>query len=216
MDYTGHVDPGGATATRTVDTPSGQAEIRKLSVGPMDNNAYVIRDAASSQALLVDAANDGDRLLSELDALDVIAILTTHGHPDHWQALEQVRHATRAPVLLHPADAAMVTWTADEPAADGQTLSVGSLRIRLLHTPGHTAGSTCALLGDHLFTGDTLFPGGPGNTFGNADAFTQIMRSVRERLFVLGDETWVYPGHGDDTTLGTERPHLPAWRARGW
>jgi glyoxylase-like metal-dependent hydrolase (beta-lactamase superfamily II) len=216
-DYSGHVDPGGPAIARQVSAGGATVEVRKLSVGPMDNNVYLLTDLGSGKALLIDAANDADRVLADIADVDLAAILTTHGHHDHWQALDSVAEATGAPTYLHPADQDMVPRPADEAAEDGLRIGFGAAEVTLLHTPGHTPGSVCALLGDtHLFTGDTLFPGGPGNTFGNAEAFRTIMRSLRERLFVLDDETWVYPGHGDDTTLGTERPHLPAWRARGW
>jgi glyoxylase-like metal-dependent hydrolase (beta-lactamase superfamily II) len=215
-DYSGHVEPGGPAISRTIDIDGTSVEIRKLSVGSMDNNAYVIRDTGSNQALLVDAADDPDRLLAEVEGLDLIGIFTTHGHFDHWQALAPVADATGAPVWLHPGDAEMVPRPADRAAEGGATITVGGVQLQMIHTPGHTPGSTCLLLGDHLFTGDTLFPGGPGNTFGNAAAFAQIMDSLESRLFILPDQTWVYPGHGDDTTLGAERPSLSEWHARGW
>lgn len=219
-DYTGHVEPGGPAASRVVDTGAGPVEIRKLSVGPMDNNAYLLRDLGTGEALLVDAANDAERILAELDGVTLRGVLTTHGHGDHWQALAEVAEATGAPTFLHPADAGMLPVGVDEDAVDGAALRFGPQSVRLLHTPGHTPGSTCVLLstpsGDHLFTGDTLFPGGPGGTFGDGEAFARIMASLRTRLFVLDDETWVYPGHGDDTTLGAERGSLDEWQARGW
>ena len=215
--YSGHVEPGGPAISRIVKTASGSVEIRKFSVGPMDNNVYLLIDQGSRETLLIDAANDADRILREIDGLRVVAILTTHGHGDHWQALSEVADATGAALWLHPADADMVARSADIDAADGDTIDFGTASVRLIHAPGHTPGSISVLLGDtHLFTGDTLFPGGPGNTFGNARAFAQIMDSLRERLFVLPDDTWVYPGHGDDTTLRAERPSLGAWQARGW
>jgi glyoxylase-like metal-dependent hydrolase (beta-lactamase superfamily II) len=219
-DYSGHVEPGGPAISRTVSVRGSEVEIRKLSVGPMDNNAYVLRDAASGKALLIDAANDAQRLLRELEGLDVVAIHTTHGHGDHWQALDEVADATRAPVWLGPADQPMVPRQADRAADHGDAIDVGAFTVQLLHTPGHTQGSVCVLLRaddrPHLFTGDTLFPGGPGNTFGDADAFATIMESLRTHVFALPDETWVYPGHGDDTTLGAERPQLDEWQQRGW
>ena len=215
--YDGHVSPGGAAICRTVAAGKATVEVRKFSVGPMDNNVYLLIDQATRDTLLIDAANDAPRILAETDGLNVRAILTTHGHGDHWQALAEVADATGAPVWLHPADADMVPRAADVAAGDGDTLSFGEASVRLLHTSGHTPGSTCVLLGEtHLFTGDTLFPGGPGNTFGNAEAFTQIMASLRKRLFPLSDDAWVYPGHGDDTTIGRERPSLEEWEARGW
>ena len=213
-----HVEPGGAALLLHVPLPEGGAvEVRKLSVGPMDNNVYVVVDAATRDALLIDAANDAERLLEELRGLRVRTVLTTHGHGDHWQALAAVREATGARVLHHEADAGMIPVPADEHVRDGDVLEVGGATLELLHTPGHTPGSTCALLaGTHLFTGDTLFPGGPGATFGDADAFARLMRSLDERVFVLDDATQVLPGHGDGTTLGRERPHVEEWRARGW
>jgi glyoxylase-like metal-dependent hydrolase (beta-lactamase superfamily II) len=215
--YDGHVHPGGPARARTVAVDGASVEVRKRSVGPMDNNVYVLRDTVTDEALVIDAANDADRVLAEIDGLTVRAIVTTHGHWDHWQALAAVRDATGAPAYIHPADAAMLEHEPDGDLVDGATLQFGAAAVRLIHTPGHTHGSTCVLLGDtHLFTGDTLFPGGPGNTFGDAEAFQTIMRSLRERLFTLPDETWVYPGHGDDTTLGVERPALDDWEARGW
>ncbi|MBA3622656.1 MAG: MBL fold metallo-hydrolase [Euzebyales bacterium] len=214
--YSGHVDPGGPTASRRIDAAGGVVEIRKLSVGAMDNNAYVLVDTDSDAALLIDAADEAERLLAEVDGLDLTAIVTTHGHRDHWQALDRVADVTGAPVWLHPDDASMVPRTADRAAVDGEILRFGASSVRLIHTPGHTPGSTCLLLGDsHLFTGDTLFPGGPGRVT-SPENFTQIMDSLERRLFVLDDATWVYPGHGDDTTLGAERAKLPEWRARGW
>lgn len=225
-NYSGHVEPGGPAISRDVRTARTTVEVRKFSVGGMDNNVYVLRDQDTDEAVIVDAADDAHRILAEVDGLDVVAVVTTHGHRDHWQALAQVAEATDADVYLHPADADMVPVEAHEPARDNLHIAFGGAEIELLHTPGHTPGSTCVLLrgaalnaaasNAHLFSGDTLFPGGPGNTFGDATAFDRIMRSLKERLFTLDDNTWVYPGHGDGTTIGTERPHLPEWERRGW
>jgi glyoxylase-like metal-dependent hydrolase (beta-lactamase superfamily II) len=217
-EYSGHVEPRGAAASRLIALPGGATvKITKFSVGPYDNNVYLLTDRLSSRALLIDAANDADRILKEVEDVEVAAIVTTHGHGDHWQALDEVADATGAPTYLHPGDARMVPRPSDYIIEDEQRVLFGSAEVTLLHTPGHTPGSTCVLLGDrHLFSGDTLFPGGPGNTFGSAGAFRRIMRSLRERLFVLHDDTWVYPGHGDDTTIGAERPHLDEWQRRGW
>lgn len=217
-DYSGHAEPGGPGLRRTMTLPSGTAvEVRKLSVGPMDNNAYLLVDTTAQQALLVDAAAEPRRLLEQMHGLELVGILTTHGHRDHWQALDTVADATGAATWLHSRDRDLVPRVPDHDAEDGVRVGFGAADVRLVHTPGHTRGSVCALLGDaHLFTGDTLFPGGPGNTSGDREAFRTIMRSLRERLFALPDETWVYPGHGDDTTLGRERPRLDEWEARGW
>ncbi|CAN5390856.1 MBL fold metallo-hydrolase [soil metagenome] len=213
----GHVEPGGAAIRRTVSLPGGvDVEVRKLSVGPMDNNCYVL--SHNGQALLIDAANDADRILTEVEGLVVCTIMTTHGHHDHWQALDDVADATGADVVFHADDASMIPREADRHVGDGDTIDVGDATVRLIHNPGHTPGSTSVLLGDtHLFSGDTLFPGGPGNTFGDAAAFDTIMESLETKLFAgLGDDVHVYPGHGDDTTLGAERHSLPEWRKRGW
>jgi glyoxylase-like metal-dependent hydrolase (beta-lactamase superfamily II) len=208
---------GDTTPTLAVDGRGRHVEVHKLSVGPMDNNVYILRDPATDEALLIDAADEPDRLLAALQGTHLTAILTTHGHRDHWQALDTVADATGAATFLHPADAGMVPRAADRPVEDDAQITWGTVAARMLHTPGHTPGSTCVLLGERvLFTGDTLFPGGPGNTRGSATAFATIMRSLRDRLFVLPDETRVYPGHGDDTTIGAERPHLDEWQARGW
>lgn len=215
--YTGHVEPGGPTARRVVETPQAHVEIRKLSVGPMDNNAYVLVDTGAGKALLIDAANDASRLLTEVDGLDLVAIVTTHGHRDHWQALGPVADATAAPVFLHPADQDLVPRPADKELIDGQVIGFGSAEVSVIHTPGHTPGSTCLLLGGrHLFTGDTLFPGGHGRVIDDEHHHLIMDGLEREVFDRLPDDTWVYPGHGDDTTLGAERPHLAEWRERGW
>lgn len=216
-EYPGHVEPGGPAIRREVEVDGTTVEVRKFSVGPMDNNAYLLTDTGSRTALLVDAANDPERILAELGGTALAGIVTTHGHRDHWQALDAVADATGAVTILHPGDAGMVPRSPDRPADDGLRVPFGEASVELLHTPGHTLGSVCVLLGGrHLFSGDTLFPGGPGKTT-SPEQFAQIMESVERRLFdVLPDETWVYPGHGDDTTIGAERPKLPEWRARGW
>ena len=215
----GHVEPGGPTLTRLADAGGREVAVRKLSVGMMDNNCYVLVDPPTSQALLVDAADEPERILAEVGDLEVVAIVTTHGHPDHWQALDGVAEETGAPVHLHPADAEMVPRRADVAVEDGARLRFGQAEATLLHTPGHTPGSVCVLLAGErpwLLTGDTLFPGGPGKTTA-PDQFAQIMDSLERRVFDrLPDATQVCPGHGDDTTLGAERPHLDEWRARGW
>jgi glyoxylase-like metal-dependent hydrolase (beta-lactamase superfamily II) len=217
-DYSGHVQPGGPAIARAVPLSADvEVEVRKFSVGPMDNNVYLLTETGSGTAVLIDAANDAERILAEIGDRDLAAIVTTHGHGDHWQALDAVAEATRAPVYLHPDDAEMVPRSADVPVVDLGRIRFGATEVELLHTPGHTPGSTCILLGGlHLFTGDTLFPGGPGNTSLPHSDFRTIMHSLRARLFTLDDETWVYPGHGDDTTIGNERPFLDEWEARGW
>jgi glyoxylase-like metal-dependent hydrolase (beta-lactamase superfamily II) len=194
----------------------GPAEITKISVGRMDNNVYFI--AVGDEVAVVDAgSNEADAVLAEVGDRKLATILQTHNHGDHVVTLKDVVAKTGAPVLAHPADRVPVKAEAID---DGQVVQLGPLAFKVLHTPGHTPGGVCFLLTEagesHLFAGDTLFPGGPGNTSGNADAFKQIMRSLDEKLFVLDDATHVYPGHGSDTTIGAERPNLDEWRARGW
>lgn len=182
----------------------------------MDNNIYFI--VVGDEVAVVDAgSNEADAVLAEVGDKRFQAVLQTHNHGDHVAALKEVVEKTKAPVLAHPMDALPVDAT---PLSEGDSHEIGGVKLSVLHTPGHTPGSICFLLQEagesHLFAGDTLFPGGPGNTFNNKEAFQTIMRSLDEKLFVLPDDTHVYPGHGDDTTIGNERPSVEEWRARGW
>lgn len=188
--------------------------IRKFAVGPLQTNVYVIA-APSGNAVVIDAAAEADRILEETSDVTPVAVLTTHGHWDHVGAAE-VADRLEVPWRIHPADAAMAGREPDVPLVDGEAIDVGGLQLVAVHTPGHSPGSTCFIGPGHLFSGDTLFPGGPGATSGPGADFPTIMRSLRERLFVVPDDTAVYPGHGADTTIGTERPALPEWEARGW
>jgi glyoxylase-like metal-dependent hydrolase (beta-lactamase superfamily II) len=219
--YTGDVSVGGPPDTREITGLT----VTKLAVGPMDNNAYLLEDAATGELVLIDAANEAPRLLGLLGGRPLATIVTTHRHWDHWQALAEVQAATGAAVVAHPADAAELPVQVTTLVQNGDTVPVGSASISVIHLRGHTPGSI-ALCYDaggalaatpHLFTGDSLFPGGPGNTEQDPKRFGQLMDDLEERVFgVLPDGTWVYPGHGNDTTLGTERPHTQEWRARGW
>jgi glyoxylase-like metal-dependent hydrolase (beta-lactamase superfamily II) len=221
----GHAEPRGAAIRRTIHDGETTVTITKLSVGPIDNNCYVLADTAAGAGLIIDAASDAPRILQVAGDLRIAAILTTHGHHDHWQALDDVARATDAPIVYHGADRARIPVAPDRLVEDTPSLTFGAATVGLRHTPGHTDGSVCAILTGiaqdrpairaHVFTGDTLFPGGPGKTQ-NAERFRQIMRSLRGCLFVMPDDTWVYPGHGDDTTLGDERGQLDEWQARGW
>lgn len=194
-----------------------RAEITKIVVGPMDNNVFFLRCRNTGESVMVDAANHGDRLVELCRELNVARVLTTHGHWDHIQAVPEVRGAGLE-VGIGTDDTPMLAehdFTIDH----GDVLEVGELRVHSIHTPGHTPGSTCFRVEDSpvLFSGDTLFPGGPGGTFGNAENFATIIKSVDQLLFAaLPDETIVMPGHGADTTIGTERPHLQEWIDRGW
>jgi glyoxylase-like metal-dependent hydrolase (beta-lactamase superfamily II) len=205
----GYVTPGGPAHEYPSD---GRVRVVKLSVGPYDNNVYLV--ASHDEGVIVDGAADPDRILSEVERLEarMKAILQTHNHFDHTGALHRLVEALQVPVLAHPADPMLVPT---EQVDDGERLTVGSIEIVAMHTPGHTPGSMSYMAGGYLFSGDTLFPGGPGNTHEDRSAFTQIMGSI-DRLFEFPDDTRVSPGHGLDTTIGRERPYVEAWRTRGW
>jgi glyoxylase-like metal-dependent hydrolase (beta-lactamase superfamily II) len=194
-----------------------QVEIHKLVVGPLDNNVFVVRCRQSGEALLVDAANEHEQLLELCHRLGVRKVVETHGHWDHIQAVPQLREAGYE-VAVRVEDAAMLP-SYDLLLGDDELLEVGRLRLRTIHTPGHTPGSICFLIEGSpvLLSGDTLFPGGPGNTATDLGDFPTILQSIEQRLFArLKPETIVMPGHGLDTTIGNERPHLDEWAARGW
>jgi glyoxylase-like metal-dependent hydrolase (beta-lactamase superfamily II) len=200
----------------TLHYSDSQAEIHKVVVGPMDNNVFVLRCRETGDAVLLDAANEHERLLDLCRALHVRSVLETHGHWDHIQAVPQLRDAGYS-VHVTSQDAAMLP-SYDEVLDDDSVITVGRLRLHTISTPGHTPGSMCFLLEGSpvLFSGDTLFPGGPGNTKFGGD-FPTIIRSIEDRLFSKVDaDTIVLPGHGDDTTIGNERPHLQEWVDRGW
>lgn len=214
--YTGNVAVGGPPDVRELP----DLRITKLAVGPMDNNAYLLECRSTGARLLVDAANEADRLL-ELTEGRLDRVLTTHRHGDHWQALVAVVAATGARTTAGAPDVEGIPVRTDDPVQDGDEVAVGDVRLKVIGLVGHTPGSIALRYdapegGTHLFTGDSLFPGGPGKTSGARD-FTSLMDDLERKVFGgLGDDTWVYPGHGKDTTLGAERPALPAWRARGW
>ncbi|MEY2571568.1 MAG: hypothetical protein QOE63_1918 [Acidimicrobiaceae bacterium] len=203
--------------SKTLHYEDTQAEIHKVVVGPMDNNVYVLRCKQTGDAVLLDAANEHDRLLDLAKALGVREVLETHGHWDHIQAVPQMRDAGYS-VHVTAEDAAMLP-SYDEILMDEAIVDVGRLKLHTILTPGHTPGSMCFLLEGSpiLFSGDTLFPGGPGNTSFEGGDFNTIIESLDRRLFApLDADTIVLPGHGDQTTIGTERPHLQEWVDRGW
>jgi glyoxylase-like metal-dependent hydrolase (beta-lactamase superfamily II) len=195
---------------------TSDVRIEKLVVGPVENNVFVVRSKGTGEAVIIDAANEHELLLEVSRATGVRRVLTTHGHADHIQAVEAVRDAG-IDVGIAGDDAKMLP-AYDFVIPDDDVIAVGDLRLRTIHNPGHTAGSTSFLLEGHpvLFSGDTLFPGGPGATRFPGGNFDQIIRSIDRRLFVLPADTLVLPGHGLDTTIGTERPHLQEWVDRGW
>jgi glyoxylase-like metal-dependent hydrolase (beta-lactamase superfamily II) len=194
-----------------------QAEIHRLVVGPVDNNVYVLRCKETGEAVLLDAANEHEKLLELCQRLNVRQVLETHGHWDHIQAVPAVRDAGYN-VGVTAADAAMLP-SYDFVLEDEGVIEVGRLRLHSIATPGHTPGSMCFRVEGSpvLFSGDTLFPGGPGATKFPGGDFPTIIQSIEDRLFAaLAPETVVLPGHGDDTSIEAERPHLQEWVDRGW
>jgi glyoxylase-like metal-dependent hydrolase (beta-lactamase superfamily II) len=191
-------------------------EIHQVVVGPVDNNVLVLRCTETGDAVLIDAANEHELLLQLCESLGVRRVLETHGHWDHIQAVPELRDAGYS-VGVTAQDAGMLP-SYDEVIEDDSVIEVGRLRLRTIHTPGHTPGSMSFLLEGHpiLFSGDTLFPGGPGNTTFEGGDFPTIIESVDRKLFTLPADTIVLPGHGDRTTIGNERPHLQEWVDRGW
>ena len=217
MSYHGRVKPGSPDVRELPEL-----RITKASVGPMDNNAYLLQCLSTDDLLLIDAASEPDVLLGLLGGQPLATVVTTHRHRDHWDALEAVVAATRASTVAGADDVDGIPVSTDRPVSDGDVIEVGTCRLEVIHLVGHTPGSIALLYDDptgppHLWTGDSLFPGGVGNTHGNKDDFDSLLGDVESKIFGrLPDETWVYPGHGKDTTIGTERPHLAEWRERGW
>ena len=202
--------------TDTLHIEGDGLEIHKVVVGPYENNVFVLRCTETGDAVLLDAANEHDRLLELCRALGVTSVLETHGHWDHIQAVPQLpRRRLRG--RTSPPRTRRCSPSYDQVLDDDSVIEVGRLRLRTIHTPGHTRGSMCFLVEGRplLFSGDTLFPGGPGNTK-NGGHFPTIIESVESKLFTLPPDTLVMPGHGLDTTVGTERPHLQEWIDRGW
>jgi len=204
-----------ATPLEVVWSDAG-TEVHRTVVGPMDNNVYIVRCRETGDAVLVDAANEHDRLLEVCKELGVRSVVETHGHWDHIQAVPAMRDAGYD-VAVTAADAAMLP-SYDLLMEDDAVIPVGRQRLRTILTPGHTPGSMCFRLEGTpvLLSGDTLFPGGPGNTSFPGGDFDTIIRSIEDRLFSLPAETIVLPGHGAATTVGTERPHLQEWIDRRW
>jgi glyoxylase-like metal-dependent hydrolase (beta-lactamase superfamily II) len=216
-----HVEPGGAPLLVRL---SPAVTMTKLSVGgPMDNNAYLLQ-ARGGSSVLIDAANDSRRLLKLIGDEPVDTIVTTHRHPDHWQALAAVADRTGARLVAGRPDADAIEREAGvsglQRVWDGDHVALGDEQLAVIGLVGHTPGSITLVYGGgsvpHLFTGDSLFPGGPGKTHFPED-FASLLDGLEQKVFAaFGDDAVVHPGHGDDTTLGRERPHLPGWRRRGW
>jgi glyoxylase-like metal-dependent hydrolase (beta-lactamase superfamily II) len=189
--------------------------VRKMCVGSYENNVFVVACAATGEAVIIDAAAEPERIIAEVADVRPRAILTTHGHFDHVGAARQVADRLQIPFRLHPDDAELAALEPDEPLGE-ETVVVGELEVRCFTTPGHTAGSVSMQVNGLVFTGDTLFPGGPGATRGQGASFPQIIATIRDRLFTLPGNTLVLPGHGLDTTIATEQPFLDEWARRGW
>ena len=224
--YTGEVSPGGAPDVRSL----GEFSVTKVAVDPeMSNNCYLLHCTVTDEVVLIDAAAEPERLLELIGDRPVTSIVTTHQHWDHHRALAAVKAAHPSALVVAGAPDAdaieeQTGVTVDRRVGAGDKVAVGPCDLVVIPVAGHTPGSICLLLDDaavaptpHLFTGDSLFPGGVGATFGSAEAFAQLIGEVEEKIFArLPDETWFYPGHGSDGRLGDERPHLAEWRARGW
>jgi glyoxylase-like metal-dependent hydrolase (beta-lactamase superfamily II) len=223
VSYTGSVTPGAEPDVRSLSALT----ITKVAVDPeMSNNCYLLRCNDTGEQVLVDAAAAPETLLPLVGDAGLTTVVTTHQHWDHHRALSDVVSATGAVTVAGEPDADAITEQTGVPmsmrVSDGDIVAVGSCSLEVIRLTGHTPGSIALLYDDpgghpHLFTGDSLFPGGVGNTFGDSDAFSRLIEDVSTKLFDrLPDDTWFYPGHGDDSTIGTERPHLGEWRSRGW
>ncbi|MFT4008569.1 MAG: MBL fold metallo-hydrolase [Nocardioidaceae bacterium] len=218
MTYHGNVKQGGPADVRELKG----LIISKMQVGDFGNNTYLLRCRQTDEQLLIDAAAEPDRILGLIGPGGLTKVVTTHQHHDHWGALAEVVEATAAETYAGAFDAEGIPVCTDVRVNDGDTIALGNCTLTAIHLVGHTPGSIALLYDDpagtpHLFTGDCLFPGGIGNTWKDPEAFASLYRDVTTKLFDrLPDETWFYPGHGDDSTLGNERPHLEEWLERGW
>jgi glyoxylase-like metal-dependent hydrolase (beta-lactamase superfamily II) len=189
------------------------SKIIKMELEPWGTNAYIAVCQATGDSLLVDAPGDADKILKQLAGTTPKYIVLTHTHIDHIGALEELKSRLKIPVALHVKDAVRLSLHPDMELKDGDIIKVGKLKIKVLHTPGHTPGSLCFLSGKHLISGDTIFPGGPGKTGTPAD-FKQIVKSIETKLFVLPDDTQVYPGHGGGTALGKEKKEFAVFTSK--
>lgn len=191
----------------------GEIRIKKLQIQPYGTNCYIVVCSHTGEGVIVDTPGEASRILAEAEDIRVRYVIITHTHLDHLGAFREVRDKLKAPVAAHPSEAGVLPSPPDLTLGDDDAVKFGTMSLRVLHTPGHSPGSLCLLWGKHLFSGDTLFPGGPGKT-GTPAAFDQIVGSITEKLFVLPDETVIYPGHGEDTVLGKEKQEFAVFSSR--
>ncbi len=191
----------------------GEVKIIKVNMGPFNNNGYIVSCPETNEGILIDTPAEPELLLGEIGDVDIKAVLITHNHQDHLLGFDEITGAVDAPVGIGPLDASALPRTPDIDLIDGQPVRFGNLELQMLHTPGHTDGATCFLVGKHLFSGDTLFPGGPGRTR-SPEALTQIIGSITSKLLTLPDDTAVYPGHGIDTTIGEARSQYQVFASK--
>ena len=181
--------------------------VKVSGMGPIDNNGYILSCRHTGEAVIIDAPDEPEKLLKEIGDVKIKAIIITHRHGDHTAGLRIIKDRTRVPIIAHPEDANDLPLPTDAQLKDGETFQVGDIQLLAMHTPGHTPGALCLLTGNHLFSGDTLFPGGPGGTR-SPQAFQQVKDSITRKLLPLPDETAVYPGHGADTKISTTREEM--------
>jgi glyoxylase-like metal-dependent hydrolase (beta-lactamase superfamily II) len=191
-------------------------ELKTIEVGTMGNMVYIVRDPDTREGFVIDAGFEPGKIAEAVGDTKVQAILITHGHWDHHQDLDALKQQLGVPAAIGELDQGMLKSPPDQLLVDRQELPFGKNVLTAIHTPGHTPGSTCFTVGNQLFSGDTLFPGGVGNTKNETGHFYTIIRSVEYRLLSLPDDTVINPGHGKPSTIGTEKPSLPEWKARGW